>query len=191
MLPSVIDRFYGGLILVFLFTVLVGGSYYAGHVKGYKSGHAVAAQELEKEFTSYKKAQENLFREEIQRSLETQQALSDQLNSLRMEKEVEIKNINDRYASLVRSLRNRLSRAEAATNQSTYPSDPTTTTIERTGTGCTGAGLLREDAEFLAGEAAAADTLKQSLKECRAAHSSIVDMLRKYQEGTYRESNQE
>jgi hypothetical protein len=40
--------------------------------------------------------------------------------------------------------------------------------------GCTGAGLARQDAEFLAGYAAAAAELANALGECRAAYDAAV-----------------
>lgn len=61
-------------------------------------------------------------------------------------KDEELKNINDKYASLSRSLQQRPSRKDS-------PSSP------KGGGTCTGAELLREDGEFLAREAARADRI--------------------------------
>lgn len=61
-------------------------------------------------------------------------------------KDEEIKNINSKYAALSRSLQQRPSREGG----SSAPGDSKT---------CTGAELLREDGEFLAGEAARADRI--------------------------------
>jgi hypothetical protein len=61
-------------------------------------------------------------------------------------KDEEIKNINSKYAALSRSLQQRPSRKDS----SSASGNPST---------CTGAELLREDGEFLAGEAARADRI--------------------------------
>jgi hypothetical protein len=42
--------------------------------------------------------------------------------------------------------------------------------------GCTGAGLARQDAEFLAGYASAAAELANALGECRAAYDAAVKL---------------
>ncbi len=74
------------------------------------------------------------------------------------DKENEIASINRKHDAIVSSLQQRTNRIQ----------ETTTTPIVCTGTGSTGDRLYREDAEFLIGEAARAETLKQALLECRA-----------------------
>ncbi len=81
-------------------------------------------------------------------------------NVYQSEKENEIKNINSKYSSIISSLRNRPERTITV-----YKDTGTTTDSSRDGS--TGEQLFREDAEFLIGEAAKAEVLKQSLINCR------------------------
>jgi hypothetical protein len=80
---------------------------------------------------------------------------------IQLEKENEIKTINTKHSSIVNSLRNRPERTVIV--QSTSSDSPTISS----GAGSTGEQLFREDAEFLIGEAAKAETLKKSLASCR------------------------
>jgi len=74
----------------------------------------------------------------------------------KQEKEDEIRSINARHASILSSLQQRPTREQAQT----LP-------VVSSGARSTGQQLFREDAEFLIGEATRAETLKQSLIECR------------------------
>src|SRR5690606_22427040 len=87
-----------------------------------------------------------------------EETLLSQIFDLQKEKEREIQIINSNHDALVRSLRERPSRNSTppAENSST---DPTNSS----GGVCTGRELSREDAEFLAREAARADTLREAL----------------------------
>lgn len=78
------------------------------------------------------------------------------------EKEDAIKALNKHHAAIVDSLQQRPLR-DSRPNEGT--NSPATVC---TGTGSTGDRLYREDAEFLIGEAAKADILRQALKACRA-----------------------
>jgi hypothetical protein len=62
------------------------------------------------------------------------------------------------------SLRNRPDRADTVPGSAENP------------VGCTGAGLAKQDAEFLAGYAAAAAELANALGECRAAYDAAVKL---------------
>ena len=86
----------------------------------------------------------------------------EELLKTQKEKENAIKALNKRHAAIVSGLQQRPSRPPepAATEVSTAP--------VCSGTGSTGDRLYREDAEFLIGEAAKADILRQALKACRA-----------------------
>lgn len=75
------------------------------------------------------------------------------------EKENAIKDLNKRHAAIVNSLQQRPTRQSS----SEAPTSPAVCT----GTASTGDRLYREDAEFLIGEAARAEVIKQALRACR------------------------
>ncbi len=78
------------------------------------------------------------------------------------DKEDAIKTLNQRHASIVNGLRQRTERPNPISPSKEVNSAPICT-----GTGSTGEQLYREDAEFLIGEAAKADILREALKTCR------------------------
>lgn len=78
------------------------------------------------------------------------------------DKEDAIKSINKRHAAIVSGLRQRTERPLV------IPIKEVSSSTVCTGTGSTGKQLYREDAEFLIGEAAKADILREALKTCRA-----------------------
>lgn len=83
---------------------------------------------------------------EINKAQETSISLLNSALDDIKKKDEEIKNINSKYAALSRSLQQRPSREDG----SSATGNPAA---------CTGAELLREDGEFLAGEAARADRI--------------------------------
>ncbi len=125
----------------------------AGYYKGANHGRAEVQQAWDK---AYAKAQEEARAKE--------QAMQAEADRLRQEKDREIRNINARAAALSNSLRDRASRASAV---------PGAAQTGQTGAGCTGTGLSREDAEFLAGEAARADQLRAALRQCVAQYEAL------------------
>lgn len=76
------------------------------------------------------------------------------------DKENAIKTINKRHAVIVSGLRKRAERPPAPVKEVVTP--PVSS-----GAGSTGESLYREDAEFLIGEAAKADILREALNMCR------------------------
>lgn len=86
-------------------------------------------------------------------------------------KDEELKNINDKYASLSRSLQQRPSREDS-------PSAP------RDSLSCTGAELLREDGEFLAGEAARADRILKERDYYYEQYRRAAEALNSHKERT-------
>lgn len=103
-------------------------------------------------FLAYQQAQKAL---EIERENKYQEALV----KSQKEKENAIKDLNKRHASIVSGLQQRTQRP---TDKETPSPSPVCT-----GTGSTGDRLYREDAEFLIGEAARAEVIKQALRACR------------------------
>lgn len=79
------------------------------------------------------------------------------------DKEDAIKSINKRHAAIVSGLRQRTERPITITTVKEVSSASVCT-----GTGSTGEQLYRQDAEFLIGEAAKADILREALKTCRS-----------------------
>ena len=136
---------------VVLLAVVVSAG--AGYYKGADHGRAEVQQAWDK---AYAKAQEEARAKE--------QAMQSQADRLRQEKDREIRNINARAAALSSSLRERASRASTV---------PSTAETGQASASCTGSGLSREDAEFLAGEAARADQLRALLKQCHAQYEAL------------------
>lgn len=103
-------------------------------------------------FLEYQQTQKAL---EIERENKYQESLV----KAQKEKENAIKDLNKRHAAVVSSLQQRTQRPTSK--------DQTSTPTVCTGTGSTGDRLYREDAEFLIGEAARAEVIKQALRACR------------------------
>lgn len=106
-------------------------------------------------FLKYRQSQQALV---LAQEEEHKQQLVKQLK----DKEDAIKNLNQRHASIVNGLRQRTERPSTF-----YLSKEDSSPSISTGTGSTGQQLYREDAEFLVGEAAKADILREALKSCR------------------------
>lgn len=157
-------------ILVVL-TALVGGGWYLHH-SGYQSGYAVAEQIGEAKLTTYREEQRKQLDEFYAKQRQLEADLQKKMQDSLMEKENEIKAINDRHAALVSSLRSRPSRNSGTP---VVIETPVITTFECTRVPSTGEELSREDAEFLAGEAASADILKEALKQTRKAYEAILE----------------
>jgi hypothetical protein len=135
-----------------------GGGYYKGNSAGKAEVQQLWDKEKAEQYAEYAKGQEAARQKE--------QELQAQADRLRRDKDAEIRNINARATALANSLRDRNSRAPE-----------TNSSANATGTGqagprCTGAELSREDAEFLAGEAARADSLRTALNQCLAQYEA-------------------
>lgn len=159
------------IVVIAVLTALVGGGWYLHH-SGYQSGYAAAEQIGEAKLTAYREEQRKQLDEFYAKQRQLEADLQKKMQDSLMEKENEIKAINARHAALVSSLQQRPSR------NSTTPvviETPTITTFECTRVPGTGEGLSREDGEFLAGEAASADILRQALKQCRASYERLLE----------------
>lgn len=150
------------VILGFVLAIAAAGG--AGLWKGHDLGMAEVQQQWDQE----RLKQEADHIAALNEAREKEQALQANADQLRQEKDREIKNLNARATALSNSLRERPSRptAEASPVPSTASAGCPVTT-------CTGAGLSREDAEFLAGEAARGDELRALLKQCHAQYESL------------------
>lgn len=107
-------------------------------------------------FLKYRQHQQALM---LQQEEQHKAKLTEQLK----DKEDAIKGINKRHAAIVSGLRQRTERPITLTF-----STETSGSSVCTGAGSTGEQLYRQDAEFLIGEAAKADILREALKTCRA-----------------------
>ena len=142
----------------------IAGAFGGGYYKGNSAGQAEVQQKWDKEkteqFAAYAEAQE------AARSRE--QDLQIQADRLREDKDAKIRDLNARATALTNSLRDRPSRTAPALS----------TVSSTTGTSCpavicTGAGLSKEDGEFLAGEAARADEARTLLKQCYEQYNAV------------------
>lgn len=150
--------------------ILFGGWYI--HHTGYKSGYSIAEAKVTTQFNQYKEAQQLAFDKAIAETRKTEADLQAKLLQSLAEKEIEIKNINDTHKRINDSLRNRPSRSSAPAAKSGSTDSPT---AQCSGAVGDGTGLSREDAEFLVGEAAAADTLRKALQFCREAYQRLLE----------------
>jgi hypothetical protein len=150
------------LILGFVLAVAAAGG--AGLYQGHELGVAEVQQKWDKERAA--QLAEHAAAQAAAR--EKEQELQASADLLRKDKDREIRDLNARTAALTNSLRDRPSRPTAET--STVSS---TASAGCAPSSCTGAGLSREDAQFLAGEAARADELRASLKQCHAQYQAI------------------
>lgn len=94
-----------------------------------------------------------------------EQALQSQADQIKRMSDEKITLLTTRVNGLVSELRNR---PERPTN--TVPADPGTEPTK-----CTGAGLYRDDAEFLVRFAQDADITQQALTQCRDAYNSLIN----------------
>jgi hypothetical protein len=131
---------------------------------GYESGRAKVQGQWDAERADTLQAQANEQAKAIEREKQLRAAIAQQ----REEHRREIDRINAGHRELVDSLRER---AEARAGAGGVPEGAAA------GVGCTGEGLARPDAEFLAGFAADAARLQLALETCRAAYNSVKDQL--------------
>ena len=150
------------LILGFVLAVAAAGG--AGLYKGHDLGMAEVQQKWDRE----RAAQEAEHAAAQVAAREKEQELQANADQLRKEKDREIRDLNARAAALTNSLRDRPTRPTAEASAL-----PSTASAGCAPASCTGAGLSREDAEFLAREAARADELRSSLRQCLAQYQAI------------------
>lgn len=107
------------------------------------------------------------------RSLETQSKLYSQVSEMEYKKNAEIKSIDAKYRTAIDSLRQRQERSSTS-NSTGNSNNPESTK------GTTGAGLYREDAEFLIRFSRDTEELKTQLKACYAQYDSVYEQLNNY-----------
>lgn len=150
--------------LIVGFVLAVSGAFSAGYWRGDSAGQATVQQQWDQE--RVKQATEYAAAQAAAR--EKEQELQRSADLLRKEKDREIRDLSARASALTNSLRDR--QARAATQSSDVPG---AASAGSAASSCTGAGLSREDAQFLAGEAARADELRVALKQCIAQYQAV------------------
>lgn len=106
---------------------------------------------------------------DLEQALATQRGLQAQIDTLRKDARNEVARINRNHALALDGLRNR-PEARATDSAGVPPA-------AGTGIGCTGQGLARPDAEFLAGYARDAARLQSALDQCRAGYQAAKERL--------------
>lgn len=107
------------------------------------------------------------------KSLKTESELKDKVQTIKGEKDDQIKAIDRKYNTAIASLR---SRPERSTT-----SDPTSNTCNAESTkGATGAQLYRDDAEILTRFARDTEELKTHLLACYQQYDGVKDQLDNY-----------
>ena len=165
MLGSLIEMFGGWQVkLIILIVILVSLFSYHKALVNKAVREAVAEIELNL-------AKENFKLKE--RSLNAQIALQESFDNIQKDKDAKIKNLNARVASLTRSLQERPNRPDSSgvSNDSR---------VEESKPGSTGVGLYREDSEFLLGEAARAEMIKEELLTCYKSYDAAKEALDRY-----------
>lgn len=127
------------------------GLFFAGNYHGHKAEKTTWEARIEKERA-----------EASEQARQTEHAQQEQINDALRKQLADLGNVNAGLSADLDRLRNR-------------PRRPTTVpqTSSATCAGSTGAELSREDAEFLAGEAARADKLRASLSACYSAYDAV------------------
>lgn len=145
------------------FVLAVSGAFTTGYWRGNNAGQLTVQQQWDQERIK----QETEYAAAQAAAREKEQELQRSADSLRKEKDREIRDLNARASSLTNSLRDRQARAAQG---SSVPGAAGTGSATAS---CTGAGLSREDAQFLAGEATRADELRVALKQCIAQYQAV------------------
>lgn len=140
--------------------VLLGFVYW----KGYTSGKDVIQKKWNAEKVILERAVQEAKEETRQKEIEMQ----DRIVVLTREKNHAVKTADARYNALIDSLRNRPEERR----------DPATEGAPDS-VGCTGAGLARDDAEFLAWYATEAAKLQAAYNSCRDSYDEVRNKINK------------
>ena len=149
--------------------VAVCAAFSGGYWRGNEAGQAFVQQQWDQE-----KAKQMAEYAENQRiAREKEQAMQLAANNIRKEKDREISNLTARTTALTNSLRDRPSRSTAETSTVSSSTDARCSPVA-----CTGAGLSKQDAEFLAREAARGDETRTLLKQCYKQYQEVSQSQR-------------
>jgi len=134
--------------------IMLGFSYW----KGYTHGKDV----VQKEWDAYKVVQEREVQAQADKSRQIERQMQAHADIIQKERIRETQIVNRRYNALIDSVRDRPEARQDSVPASTDNA-----------VGCTGEGLARPDAEFLAGYAADAARLQAQYNACREAYEVI------------------
>lgn len=140
----------------------------AAGVKLYSTGKADGVSETTNLWQAEKTEMLSVANQQLEEALNKQQQLQKQLSINAQENKRELKNITTRYNVIIDSLRQR------PTERS---SEATITDNTGVSVGCTGAGLARGDAEFLAGYAADAAKTQSALDQCVKSYDDVAKII--------------
>jgi hypothetical protein len=143
---------------VFILSIIIGALFWHKYeVKVAVNEYAVTHQlEYAKELTRLTEI-----------NIKTKSELENKVKILKDNKDAEIKTINARYDSIITGMQYRPSRQEHKSNSTNNTSNPESTKAT------TGAGLYKEDANFLAGYARDTERLKVELIQCYKQYDDV------------------
>lgn len=137
--------------------------------KAYTAGQAEATQRLTAVCVAEKLEVQTAVNVELTKARQREKELLAVIRQTSQEYNNEIQRVTGKYDSIVDSLRNRPN-ARASSDKGV----PDSSSVD---VGCTGKGLARADAEFLARYAADAAKLQAALNSCKAQYTSVMDMI--------------
>lgn len=135
--------------------VLLGGAWW----KGYTAGK----ERVQQQWDADKVKLEREAQAAAEKVRAVERALQANADQQQKEKRDAINRLAREHRAVLDSLRERAPRSAVPDSAGPAQGQP----------GCTGAELSREDAEFLVGEAARADTLRAELQACYAQYDSL------------------
>jgi hypothetical protein len=141
----------------------VAGAY--GYMRGEESGRL----QVQSKWDAERAELEAIHARDQQIAREREKLMQQTADRLRQEKDRETRDLNSRVTALNNSLRDRPSRtANPVSPVSSTPSAGCPAPV------CTGAGLSKEDGEFLSREAARGAEAVALLKQCQAQYQSLI-----------------
>jgi hypothetical protein len=149
------------IVAITVTAILAAGSVWYAYNSGKQSGRAEVQAKWDSERVLIQAAQA----EELMKARQREDALKSAVTRIRQEKQREAVRLVDDYVAVVNSLHDR-PETRAGTGGVPQGAEP--------GVGCTGAGLAKRDAEFLAGYGRDAAKLQLALDTC-IAHSSEIE----------------
>lgn len=158
-----------------LAAIAIAGATYSGYRYIVRIGHAEMQPIIDKERAeraAEQLAQSRADNAELKKALQVTKDLGNIFDQLKKESQANEIRIRNLHAAALDSLRNR-PEARAAT-ESGLPDPASTGKV-----GCTGAGLAKADAAFLAGYAADAARNADALTQCRAGYQAAKASLDK------------
>lgn len=137
--------------------------------KAYTAGQAEAEQRLTAMYVAEKLETQKAVNAELVKAREREERLLAVMRQSSQEYNDELQRVTVEHNNIVDSL---LNRPNIRTD-----SDRGVPESASTDTGCTGKGLARPDAEFLAGYAAEAAKLQAALNSCKESYNSVMKMI--------------